>query len=203
VKEKHISDEIALKLFREHCGVLRTSQAIKLGIHSRTLYELRDTNRIEQISRGVYRLADLPEITNPDLMLVATRVPESIICLVSALAFHEITTEIPHEVYIALPRDTKRPRLSYPPTRVFRFSKRTFSTGVETHKVDGLLVRVFDPEKTVADCFKFRHKIGLDVAVEALKLCRARKRFRLDKLIEYSRVCRVSRIIRPYLEALS
>lgn len=202
--KKEISlTNIALKLFRKNGGVLRTSQAIKLGIHPRTFYDLRDKNLIEQISRGVYRLKDLPAITNPDLVLVATRIPESVICLISALAFHEITTEIPHEVYIALPPARKRPRVTYPPVRVFLFSNITLSAGVELHVIDGVQVRVFDPEKTVADCFKFRHKIGLDVAIEALKRCRARRGFRLDKLIEYSRLCRVSRIMRPYLEALS
>ena len=197
-----ISDQ-AMRAFRKNGGVLRTSQAIKLGIHPRTLYDLRDTHRVTQISRGVYRLSDLPETTNPDFVLVATRIPESVVCLVSALAFHELTTEIPHEVYIALPPGVRQPRLSYPPLRVFRFSDKTLSAGIEKHVIDGVRVSVYDPEKTVADCFKFRHKIGLDVALEALKLCRARKGFQLSKLLRYARLCRVERIMRPYLEALS
>ena len=195
--------ETAVEAFRKNGGVLRTSQAIKLGIHPRTLYQMRDANRIAQISRGVYRLADLPEITNPDLVAVATRVPEAIICLVSALAFHEITTEVPHEVYIALPSGINKPKIDYPPLRDFRFSKETLSVGVERHRVDSVTVNVFDPEKTVADCFKFRNKIGLDVALEALKLCRARRGFQLGKLVRYAKLCRVERVMRPYLEALS
>ena len=193
----------ALRAFRKNGGVLRTSDAIKLGIHPRTLYELRDTDRLTQISRGVYRLADLPETTNPDFVMVATRIPESVVCLISALAFHELTTEIPHEVYIALAPGVRQPRLSYPPLRVFRFSDKTLSAGIEKHVIDGVTVKIFDPEKTVADCFKFRYKIGIDVAIEALKLCRARKGFQFSKLLRYARLCRVERIIRPYLEALS
>jgi predicted transcriptional regulator of viral defense system len=193
----------ALNTFRRKGGVLRTAEAVRQGIHPRTLYNLRDQNHIVQISRGVYRLAGLPEITNPDLVAVASRIPESVVCLISALAYHEITSQVPHEVHIALPRGSKTPRLSYPPLRVFTFSHDSFSAGVEVHKLDGVPVRIFDPEKTVADCFKFRHKIGLDVALEALKLCRARRGFQQKKLINYARLCRVERVMRPYLEALS
>ena len=197
------SSEAALSIFRRKGGVLHTAEAVRGGIHPRTLYRLRDENQVVQISRGVYRLADLPEITNPDLVTVATRIPDSVVCLISALAFHEITTEVPHEVHVALPRGSKPPRLDYPPLRVFTFSNDSFSAGVEIHNLDGIPVRIFDPEKTVADCFKFRHKIGLDVALEALKLCRVRKGFQLRKLVNYARRCRVERIMRPYLEALS
>jgi predicted transcriptional regulator of viral defense system len=203
VNETKASSKAALSIFRRKGGVLHTTDAIRGGIHPRTLYKLRDENQVVQISRGVYRLADLPEITNPDLVAVATRIPDSVVCLISALSFHEITTEVPHEVYVALARGSKPPRLDYPPLRVFTFSSDSFSTGIEIHNLDGIPVRIFDPEKTVADCFKFRHKIGIDVALEALKLCRARKRFQLRKLITYARLCRVERIMRPYLEALS
>jgi len=189
-------------LFRKHGGMLRASEAVALGIHPRTLYRLRDENRLVAISRGLYRLADLPELSDPDLVSVATRVPQAVICLISALAFHEITTEIPHEVSIALPRTVKRPRLDHPPLRVFWFSGESLTEGIEEHKIDRVKVRVYGPEKTVADCFKFRNKIGLDVAIEALKLCRERKGATPRKLLHYARICRVERIMRPYLEAL-
>jgi predicted transcriptional regulator of viral defense system len=162
-------------LFRKHGRMLRASEAIAIGIHPRTLNRLRDENRLVTVSRGLYRLADLPELSDPDLVSVATRIPQAVICLISALAFHEITTEIPHEVSIALPRTVKRPRLDYPPLRVFWFSGDALTEGIEEHKIDGVRVRIYGPEKTVADCFKFRNKIGLDVAIEALKLCRNRK----------------------------
>jgi predicted transcriptional regulator of viral defense system len=180
--------------------MLRTSQALKLGIHPRTLYELRDANRIVQLRRGLYRLADAPETEHLDL--VAARVPDGVFCLISALSFHGITTEVPHEVYLAIRHGKERPRMHYPPLRVFRFSDETISAGVEKHKLGGVAVRLFNPAKTVADCFKFRHKIGVDVAVEALKLCLARGKARPAQILHYARLCRVERVIRPYLEAL-
>jgi len=194
--------ESAEALFREHGGMLRTSEAMALGIHPRTLYLLRDLRRVVPVSRGLYRLAELPELSEPDLVTVARRAPQAVICLISALAFHEITTEIPHDIHIALPRHVKRPRLEYPPVRVFWLSGSALTAGIEQHEVDGVVIKVYGPEKTVADCFKFRHKIGLDVALEALKLCRERKGSTPRKLLHYARLYRVERIMRPYLEAL-
>lgn len=189
-------------MFRKHGGMLRASEALALGIHPRALYRLRDENRLVMVSRGLYCLADLPELSEPDLIPVATRIPQAVICLISALAFHEITTEIPHEVFIALPRQVKRPRLDYPPLRVFWFSGEALTAGIEEHRLDGVTVRVYGQEKTVADCFKFRNKLGLDVAIEALKLCRARVGSTPRKLLHYARICRVEQVMRPYLEAL-
>jgi predicted transcriptional regulator of viral defense system len=194
--------QAAEAVFREHGGMLRTSDAIALGVHPRTLYFLRDSDRLVSVSRGLYRLADLPELSEPDLVSVASRVPQAVICLISALSFHGITTEIPHEVYVALPRQVKRPRLDHPPLRVFWFSGAALTTGIEAHDLDGISIKVYGPEKTVADCFKFRHKIGLDVAIEALRLCRERKGSTPRKLLHYARVCRVEQIMRPYLEAV-
>lgn len=183
--------------------MLRTSHAVELGVHPRTLYALRDSHHIVQVSRGLFRLAELPELTNPDLVTVAAKVPAAVVCLISALAFHEITTEVPHEVYVALPKGAKQPRLDYPPLRVFRFSDETLSAGVDEHELDGVRVRIFNVEKTVIDCFKFRHKLGLDVCIEALKLCRERKKCSISALLHYARLCRVERIMRPYLEAIA
>lgn len=192
----------AERAFRQRGGMLRTSQALKLGIHPRTLYEMRDTNCIVQLGRGLYRLADASESEHLDLMTVAMKVPEGVICLISALAFHGITTEVPHEVYLAVRHGKESPRLDYPPVRIFRFSDETISAGVEKYRMEGVTLRVFSPAKTVADCFKFRHKIGVDVAVEALKLCLAREKTKPAQILHYARLCRVERVIRPYLEAL-
>jgi predicted transcriptional regulator of viral defense system len=194
--------QAAEAVFRAHGGMLRTSEAIALGVHPRTLYHLRDSDRLVLVSRGLYRLADLPELSEPDLVSVASRVPQAVICLISALAFHEITTEVPHEVYVALPRQVKRPRMDYPPLRVFWFSGPSLTSGIESSEVDSVSIKVYGPEKTVADCFKFRHKIGLDVAIEALRLCRERKGSTPRKLLHYARICRVEQIMRPYLEAV-
>ena len=190
-------------LFRQRGGMLRASEAVALGIHPRTLYQMRDEQRLIAISRGLYRLSELQELTNPDLITMARRIPQGVVCLISALAFHEITTEVPHEVYLALPRTVKRPRLDYPPLRTFWFSGDALSAGIEEHLFDGVTIKVYGPEKTVADCFKFRNQIGLDVAIEALKLCRERKGATPRKLLHYARICRVERIMLPYLEALS
>lgn len=190
-------------LFRRHKGVLRTSEALALGVHPRTLYRLRDSGRLVSVSRGVYRLADLPEPNYPDLVVVSTRAPRAVVCLISALSFHDITTQVPHEVQIALPRAARSPRLDHPPVRVFRLSGRAYSEGIETHSVEGVAVRVYCPEKTVADCFKFRNRIGLDVALEALREAWRQRRATMDELWRHAQVCRVARVMRPYLESLA
>jgi predicted transcriptional regulator of viral defense system len=189
-------------LFRRQGGVLRTRDALRLGVHPRTLYQMREAGDLEQLSRGLYRLRGLPKLSNPDLVTVSLKIPRGVICLISALAFHNLTTQVPHQVWVALPRGAEPPRISYPPTRIFWFTEPAFSEGVETHKIDGTPVRVYGAEKTVADCFKYRNKIGLDVALEALKLYRQRRNFKADELLRYAAICRVQRVIRPYLEAL-
>lgn len=153
------------------------------------------------VSRGIYRWADMPSTSDPDLVAVSLRYPKAVLCLISALAFHEITTEIPAAVYVALPRDTREPQIDYPPLSVHRFSGDAFSEGVEVHEMDGVTVKVYCVEKTLADCFKYRNKIGMDVVLEALKLYRERNRFDANKLLHYARVCRVEKIMKPYLEA--
>lgn len=189
-------------LFRSHRGPLRTKEALAAGVHPRTLYRLRDAGVLESMSRGVFRLAELPEPAEPDLVIVATRVPRAVVCLVSALALHELTTEIPHEVHIALPRDTRTPRIGHPPLRVFRFSGPALTAGVERRTVDGVSLSVFGPEKTIADCFRFRNKIGTSVAVEALAAWLRRGPASIPKLLEFARIDGVERVLLPYLEAL-
>ena len=195
-------EQEAIDLFKEHGGTLRTSEALRLGVYPRTLYALRDAGILEKLSRGLYRLAELPALSAPDLAIVALKIPQAVICLVSALAFHELTTQIPHAVNIALPRGARSPRLGYPPLRIFWFSGSAWSEGVETHQIDQTSVRIYCLEKSVADSFKYRRKIGLDVAIEALKLYRQSPRFDVSKLLHYARICRVERVMKPYLEAL-
>jgi predicted transcriptional regulator of viral defense system len=190
------------RAFSRSGGLLRTGAALRAGIHPRTLYDMRDQGVVEQLGRGLYRLADLPPLSSPDLVTVAAKVPAGVICLISALAYHEITTQIPHEIHLALPRGTEPPRLKHPPLRVFWFTGRSFTEGIETHKVDGIRLRVYSPEKTLADCFKYRSKLGLDTVLEALRLYRSRKRPNVDELMKFARVCRVEKVMRPYLEAL-
>ena len=191
------------EIFRDRGGVLRTGEALDAGIHPRTLYEMQRSGILEQLTRGLYRLADLPPLGNPDLVSVSLKIPSGVICLISALAYHEITTQVPHEVYVALERGTEAPRLTHPPVRIFWFSGQAFTHGIQTHKIDGVPVRIYNPEKTIADCFKYRNKIGIDTVTETLKLYREKKHFRSDDLIQFTRVCRVEKVIRPYLEALA
>jgi predicted transcriptional regulator of viral defense system len=193
----------AVDIFKKRGGLLRTAQALHEGIHPATLYELRDSGTLEVVCRGVFRLAKGPMLGNPDLVTVAVRIPGGVICLISALAFHELTTQIPHEVQVALPRGTEEPRLTHPPIKTYRFTGLAFTEGVERQDLGGgVSVRIYNPEKTLADCFKYRNKIGLDTAVEAIRLYRERKPIRVDDLMHYAEICRVKKVIRPYIEAL-
>jgi predicted transcriptional regulator of viral defense system len=193
----------ARRVFATHKGMLRTTDAIRLGVHPRTLYALRDRGDIEQLGRGLYRLADAPPLTSPDLVPIALRVPRAVICLISALSHHGLTTQVPHEVAVALPSHSQIPKVGRIPIRVFWFSEPAFSAGIDTVMIDGVPLRVYSPEKTIADCFKYRNKIGLDVAVEALRAYRERRR-KPDAhlLFKYAQICRVARFMRPYLEAI-
>ncbi|MEJ2731413.1 MAG: type IV toxin-antitoxin system AbiEi family antitoxin domain-containing protein [Deltaproteobacteria bacterium] len=192
----------AIAVFKKSGGILRTAQALRAGIHPSTLYTMRDAGTLEVVSRGVFRLAGSEPLGNPDLVTVATRVPSGVICLISALAFHQITTQIPHEVHVALQRGAALPRLEYPPIKLYWFKDQAFTAGVDTHKLDGVDIRIYSPEKTLADCFKFRNKIGLDTAVEAVRLYRERRSVNVDALMRYAAICRVEKVMRPYLEAI-
>ena len=192
----------AATIFENHGGILRTAQALKAGIHPKTLYAMRDSGVLERISRGVFRLSDSPPLSNPDLVTVAARVPSGVICLISALSFHEITTQIPHDVHVALPRGAEEPRLDYPPIRTYRFTGEAFTSGVDAYDLDGVSISIYSPEKTLADCFKFRNKVGLDTVVEAIRFYRERRSIKVDDLMRYAKICRVNRVMRPYLEAI-
>lgn len=188
-------------LFRQRGGQLRLSEALAQGYNRYQFYQLRDEGLIEPVSRGLYRLADLPPIENPDLVIAATRFPHAVLCLISALDWHGITTHIPHQVHLAVNRDARLPVLDYPPVAGYRFSGQAFSAGIEQVDVDGIALKVYNPEKTLADCFKFRNRIGMDVVLEALELYRIRKTFLPGKLMEYARICRVANVMAPYVEA--
>ena len=192
----------ATKIFKKHGGILRTSQALHAGIHPVTLYAMRDSGKLEVISRGVFRLSDIPPLGYPDLVTVATRVSQGVICLISALAFHELTTQIPHEIHVALQRGTEEPRIDYPPVKTYRFTGEAFTAGTDIHNLDGIGVRIYSPEKTLADCFKFRNKVGLDTVIEAIRFYRERRKIKVDDLMRYATICRVGKTMRPYLEAI-
>jgi predicted transcriptional regulator of viral defense system len=188
-------------VFRAHGGQLRMHEALSAGLSRYQLYKLRDEGVIEAISRGLYRLADLPPISNPDLVTVASRFPKAVVCLVSALSYHGITTQIPHQVHLAVARKARLPELDYPPVQGYRFADVAFDAGIEIHSVDHIPIRIYSPEKTLADCFKFRNKIGQDVALEALQLYKSRLKARPAEILKYAKLCRVEQVMRPYLEA--
>lgn len=193
----------AVAVFRQNGGILRMSEAIRAGISRRTLYSMLDRGIVERLTRGVYRLTSLPGLEAPDLLAVSTRIPNGVVCLISALAYHELTTQIPHAVDVAVARGAERPRIDYPPVNIYWFSGRAFESGIETPGIDGKRVRVYSAEKSIADAFKYRNKIGIEVALESLRSWRARGRSNLERLLEYGRICRVDRVLRPYLEAMT
>jgi predicted transcriptional regulator of viral defense system len=193
----------ARHVFTTHGGMLRTSKAILLGIHPRTIYALRDAGDIERVGRGLYRLTSAPPLASPDLVPVAIRSPRAVICLISALAHHGLTTQVPHAIDLALPSHAQIPKIDGVPLRVFWFSEPSFSAGIDVVTMDGVPVRFYSPEKTIADCFKYRNKIGLDVAIEALRTYRERgPRPNVQALAKYAQINRVQRVMRPYLESV-
>jgi predicted transcriptional regulator of viral defense system len=192
----------ALKLFRGRGGTLRTRDVIAHGVHTDALYALRESGRIVELGRGLYRLADVGEAEHPDLAVVAARVPQAAVCLISALSYHDITTQIPSSVHLAVPRGSYHSiKLSMPVT-VYRFDPKTFNEGLETHHVGGMPIKIYSAARTVVDCFKFRNKLGLDVALEALRLVRQRKRTQNRELLRYARLLRLEKFISPYLQAI-
>jgi predicted transcriptional regulator of viral defense system len=151
---------------------------------------------------GLYRLADRPPSEHQTLIEAAKRVPNGVVCLLSALHFHGLGTQLPREIWMAIDRKAWKPDASGPPLRLVRFSGQGLSAGARTHRLDGVKVRVYEPAKTVADCFKYRNKIGLDVAVEALRDCREQRKCSMHDLWRYAKIDRVANVIRPYLEAV-
>ncbi len=184
-------------------SVLRTQDLEHLGVSRRNLKKLSDQGLIERIGRGLYRVAGFEVTENQSLVEACKRVPHGVVCLLSALRFHGLTTQNPFAVWLAIDRKAWLPRVDHPPLRVVRFSGEALESGIEVHVLQGVRVRVYSPAKTVADCFKYRNKIGLDVAIEALKHCIARRLCTFDDLWRFARICRVANVMRPYLESVS
>lgn len=196
------SYENAINVFQENHGILRTSQAKRLGVHEPVIQQMYQEGLLVKEAHGLYRLANMPRLSNPDLVQIAVRVPAAVFCLISALNYHNLTTQIPHKVYIALPRDVKAPRIDYPPIDITYLSEKAYLAGIEDQLIDGITTRIYDREKTVADCFKFRGKIGVDIAVEALRDYMKQPGRNIPILMQYSKINRVSKTIEPYLQAL-
>jgi predicted transcriptional regulator of viral defense system len=195
-------ERAVLRLARRR-GLLRSRDVSALGIPTVVLTRLARAGKLERTGRGIYTLAGRPSSANRSLAEVSLRSPRGIICLLSALRVHEIGTQAPFEVWLALPAGVVPPRLATPEIRVVRMSRASLTSGVDTIKIDGVGVPVFNAAKTVADCFKFRNKIGLDVALEALREGWRERKVAIDDLWEYARLNRVANVMRPYMESLT
>jgi predicted transcriptional regulator of viral defense system len=194
--------ELVARMVRK-AGVFRPRDLDRVAIPREYLRQAKDRGLVRQVGRGLY-VADGSRVTeHHTLVEAAKRVPRGVICLLSALRFHGLTTQSPREVWIAIAHNARRPRADYPLMRVVHFSGKALSYGIEEKKLEGVAVRVFGPAKTVADCFKYRNKIGLDVALEALRDCYRQRKATMDELFMAAKVCRVARVIQPYLESLT
>ena len=183
-------------------GVLRPRDLDAHKIPRQYLRLASEEGLITRVGRGLYVAASAHATTHHSLAMAAKRVPKGVICLLSALRFHDLTTQAPFEVWIAIDRKARRPSADQPPLRIVRFSTSSIQHAVRTHKIEGVPVQIFSPAKTVADCFKYRNKIGLDVAIEALRDCLRKRKATMDDLWEAAKVCRVSRLMQPYLESV-
>lgn len=188
--------------FARKKGIFTAREAIRQGFHSQILTRLVREGAVERIARGQYRLPDQPVTEHHTLAIVARAVPDGVICLISALSFHEIGTQLPPLVWLAVDRRARRPSVGSTKLRIVKFSGKAFTEGVETRRIEGQQVKVYGVAKTLADLFKFRNKIGLDVALEALREAWRARRFTMDEMDRYARICRVQRVMKPYLEAL-
>lgn len=192
----------AIRLIRK-AGVARPRDLVQHGIPRQYLRILEHDGRIRKSGRGLYTVANAAVTANHSLAEACKRVPHGMVCLVSALALHALTTQAPHEVWMAVDRKARKPRVDYPPLRIVRFSGPALTSHIQEQKIEGVVVRVYDPAKTVADCFKYRNKIGVDVAIEALRDCWRKRRATMDQLYDAAKVCRVAAVMRPYMESLT
>jgi predicted transcriptional regulator of viral defense system len=184
-------------------GIIRPRDLTALGLHRVALTRLVRQGLLTRVNRGLYTLPDRQMSAHGSLSEVASKYPQGIVCLLSALRVHELTTQSPFEVWLAIPNKARVPKVDYPPLRIVRFSGKALTEGIEEHVIDGVTVRVSNVARTVVDCFKFRNKIGLDVALEALREAWDKKRVRMDDLWRYATLFRVANVMRPYMESLS
>lgn len=188
--------------FSKKAGIFRLSEAIDHGIHQQTIQRLSKRGLINREGRGLYTMPDREIDIFYSLVEAQKRVPIGIICLISALSFYEIGTQLPGEIWMALEKGRKPPKIEYPPIRFVHFSGESISAGINNERIKGIRINITNPAKTIADCFKFRNKIGLDVAIEALRGCLKNKKCTVDELLHYSRICRIEKVIQPYIEVI-
>ncbi len=183
-------------------ALLRTCDLNAIGAPRIALTRLTAAGLLDRVGRGLYRLPQAQTSEHESLVTIAAQAPQAVFCLLTALQFHELTTQLPSKIWIAMPRGSHTPRIDYPPIKMVQFGAQAYATGIEIQKCDGATLRVYSVAKTVVDCFKYRHKIGLDVALEALKDARARNQARAEDIWQHAKICRVTNVIRPYLESI-
>ncbi len=199
-----MNDKDKILKYAARKGAICPREIEKMGIPRQVLYRLYQEGRLVRIARGTYSMQGIEPTEYHTYVQVAAAFPNSVICLLSALQFHNLTTQMPHKVWVALNRDTDRRsrKSSRFPVSIMRFSGNSFSEGIETHSIEGVGVRIYCAAKTVADCFKYRNKIGLEIAIEALADCIGQKKTTRDQIWHFAKICRVSKVIRPYMEAI-
>ena len=183
-------------------GIIKASDVEAKGISRSYLYALNNAGLLQKISRGLYTLPGSQITEHITLIEIAKRIPNAVVCLISALSYYELTTQLPHEVWITIPRGAWRPKIDYPSLNLTYASKEVYSYDILEHKINGVSVKIYSPAKTIADCFKFRNKIGLDIAIEALKKAWETRKVDMNELVQAAKICKVSKIIRPYLETI-
>ena len=195
-------DERIHKVFKKHKGFARTKDILAAGIHTRNIKRVREKEQVVQVKRGLYRLADIPLISNQGFVDLARAVPGGVICLLSALSYYELTTFNPSVIAMAICRGSRKPKINYPPVEFYHFSKKQFEAGINKIKVKGHEIRIYNREKTICDCFRYRNKLGLDIAKEGLSEYLKRKDRDLEKLLEYAEICRIEPLLQTGLNAM-
>jgi predicted transcriptional regulator of viral defense system len=183
--------------------VVRRATLEEMGLSWRQIQNLLDEGKLERVGRGLYVWKAIPPSEHRTLAEAAVRVSHGVVCLLSALAFHGLGTQVPHAVWMAIRRGARLPRVDWPPLEIVQFSGEAWTHGVEAHEIEGTSVKITSPAKTVADCFKFRSKIGLDVAIEALRDYLGRRGRSIEALLEAADACRVRRVMMPYVESMA
>lgn len=194
--------EKIIKIFKSHKGYAKSEDILTQGFHSRDIKSILDKGIVIKVKNGLYRLADTPVISNQSFIDLAYAVPEGVICLLSALSYYELTTFNPSIISMAIHRKSWRPKIKYPPVEFYYFSTKQFKAGIDETKIKGHRVRIYCPEKTICDCFRYRNKLGLDVAKEGLSEYLKRRDRNLEKVLEYAEICRVKRLLETWLNAL-
>lgn len=198
---KHKNKDL-IKFFKRQHGVARFSDVLKEGFHPDTLRMRVKEGKIKKIGHGLYQQTSFPVSQNPDLVTAVLQAPKAVVCLISALSFHEATNEIPHSVDLAIPQGSRANKINYPPVKFHRLSSAAWKAGIEEHKMSGHVVKIYSLAKTVADCFKFRNKIGMDVARSALKEAVLERKISPEEIMRFAKICRVHNIIKPILESI-